>query len=323
MEKNYIKSIINGLLNFKHYTLQEFQIKDNNKCFWGICNNSKTQKKYAIFLTEENFKNVDADKISIDSVIVLVTSKSKKVFSLNMIPENFRNNMVVVTKEENIVLYYSENTVKLATEIQYILNEFKKIKLHKKTIFSYKLTSALIVINIFLYVVAAILSKNIIDNDIRVLLFLGAKENTLISSGQYYRLITCMFLHGGIMHLAFNMYSLGVLGPIIEKSYGKLKYIIIYLVGGIISSFSSYIFSESVSVGASGAIFSLLGALLVLTIKMRNIAGKDIIRNVVSVIIVNIFIGLTMPNIDNYAHIGGLIGGVFLSIILNARGNIK
>ncbi|NFO23423.1 rhomboid family intramembrane serine protease [Clostridium botulinum] len=195
----------------------------------------------------------------------------------------------------------------------------KKEKWVKEKIFGSKITTVLIIINIIVYIITAMLSKNILDSDIRVLIFLGANENTLVASGQYYRLITCMFLHGGLMHLILNMYALNALGPIIEKSYGKNKYIIIYLLGGLISSISSFIFSNGVSIGASGAIFSLLGAILVLTIKMRSVVGKDTIKNVISVIVVNIFIGFAIPNIDNFAHVGGLLGGVFLSILLHNK----
>lgn len=180
-----------------------------------------------------------------------------------------------------------------------------------------RVTFILITINVIMYIITAILSQNILDSDIRVLLFLGANENTLVSSGQYYRLLTCMFLHGGLIHLLLNMYALEVIGPTIERVYGKVKYIIIYFIGGLISSLSSYIFSSGISIGASGAIFALLGAMLILTVKMRDIVGSSAIKSIVSVIGINIFIGIAIPNIDNFAHLGGLLGGIILAIILN------
>src|SRR3712207_6749240 len=156
-----------------------------------------------------------------------------------------------------------------------------------------RVTFILMLINIVMYVITAILSKNILDSDINVLVFLGANENTLVSNGQYYRLFTCMFLHGGLIHLAANMYALGAIGPIVERIYGKVKYIIIYLVGGIISSIASHFFLRGVSIGASGAIFALLGVMLIITIERKDIVGNGVIKDIVFIIVINIFIGLS------------------------------
>ncbi len=181
------------------------------------------------------------------------------------------------------------------------------------------ITYFLIAVNIIMYLISAFLSENIFDIDIRVLVYLGAKLNLLIDAGQYYRLITCTFLHGGLMHIALNMYALYAIGPLIESTYGKLKFALIYFVSGITSSFFSYKFSNGVSIGASGAIFGLLGAALVLSIKMRKVIGEEFKRNIISVILVNVIIGLSISNIDNFGHLGGLIGGVLVSMLLFKR----
>lgn len=181
------------------------------------------------------------------------------------------------------------------------------------------ITIALISVNVIMYIITAILSGDIIDSDIRVLIFLGAKVNELISSGEYYRLITAMFLHGGLMHLLLNMYALNALGPFIEKVYGSAKYVIIYFVAGIVSSIFSYMFSEGVSIGASGAIFGLFGSVLIFSLKMKDRVGNGMLKNIVSVIGINIFIGISMPNIDNLAHLGGLIGGIFISLMFKNK----
>ncbi|WP_242846418.1 rhomboid family intramembrane serine protease [Clostridium botulinum] len=326
MKNNIIKYIINELNKHTECNIEEFNSKNNEKNFWGISKTFGKLTEYIVFLRGSEFNSLDTKFIynkNLDIILttVLIVNEDNDKCNWNVIAENYKNNIIVISEKKNTVLYFCKNTVTLASQIQYILENMKKSKSIKDKIFNSKITTALIIINIITYIITAILSKNILDSDIRVLIFLGAKENTLIASGQYYRLITCMFLHGGLMHLILNMYALKALGPMIEKSYGKMKYVIIYLVGGLISSISSYIFSNGVSIGASGAIFSLLGAILVLTIKMRSVAGKDVIKNVVSVIVINIFIGLAIPNIDNFAHIGGLLGGVFLSIILNTKIN--
>jgi rhomboid protease GluP len=181
------------------------------------------------------------------------------------------------------------------------------------------ITIALISVNVIMYIITAILSGDIIDSDIRALIFLGAKVNELISSGEYYRLITAMFLHGGMMHLLLNMYALNALGPFVEKVYGSTKYVIIYFVAGIVSSIFSYMFSEGVSIGASGAIFGLFGAVFIFSLKMKDRVGKGMLKNIISVIGINIFIGISIPNIDNLAHLGGLIGGILISLMFKNK----
>lgn len=177
------------------------------------------------------------------------------------------------------------------------------------------ITYIIIGINILIYVLTAFLSKNIMNSNIYVLVYLGAKVNELIASGEYYRLITCMFLHGGLIHLALNMYSLYVIGPLVERVYGRVKYISIYFIAGIISSLFSYIFSSGISIGASGAIFGLLGATLVFAITIRKTVGKDFYNNILQVMVVNLIIGFSIPNIDNYGHIGGIVGGIIMAKI--------
>jgi rhomboid protease GluP len=167
-----------------------------------------------------------------------------------------------------------------------------------------------------MYILTAFLSGSIFNADVYALIALGAKQNTLIVQGEYYRFITAMFLHGGIIHLGFNMYALKAIGPTIEKAFGKIKYLLIYFLGGAISVIASFVFSEEVSIGASGAIFALLGSTLILALRMKDKLGKEMVRNILSVIAINIFIGFSMPNIDNFAHIGGLVGGIAVTSLL-------
>jgi rhomboid protease GluP len=183
-----------------------------------------------------------------------------------------------------------------------------------------KVTYTLIGINILIYIITAIMSRNIFDSNTYVLIILGAKVNELINYGQVWRLLTCAFLHGGIMHLAFNMYSLKIIGSEIEYIFGRKKYLIIYLMASVGGSIFSYIFSPySISVGASGAIFGLLGAMLVFGIKHRNKIGKGYMMNIIQVIGINIFIGITLSNIDNFGHIGGLIVGGITALLVKSK----
>ena len=141
-----------------------------------------------------------------------------------------------------------------------------------------------------------------------------------IRAGQYYRLITGMFLHGSIIHLFLNCYSLYIVGSQIESFFGKIKYLIIYLFSGLTGSLLSITLSGSTaSIGASGAIFGLMGALLYFGFYYRVYLGNAVKTQIIPIIILNLFIGFTIPGIDNWGHIGGLIGGVLSSMALGVK----
>ena len=148
---------------------------------------------------------------------------------------------------------------------------------------------------------------------------LGAVNGTLVRSGQVYRLVTGMFMHGSIWHLLCNMYSLYVIGCATENYFGKKKFLLIYLVSGIIGSMFSCIFNTGWSLGASGAIFGLMGALCYFGYYYRLYMGKALYSEIIPVIILNLALSLIVSNIDFYAHIGGLIGGVFITMGLGVK----
>ena len=147
----------------------------------------------------------------------------------------------------------------------------------------------------------------------------GAVNGTLVRNGQAYRLITSMFMHGSIWHLLCNMYSLYVIGCATENYFGKKKFLLIYLVSGIIGSMFSCIFNTGWSLGASGAIFGLMGALCYFGYYYRLYMGKALYNEIIPVIILNLALSLVVSNIDFYAHIGGLIGGVFITMGLGVK----
>ncbi|MDQ7094902.1 rhomboid family intramembrane serine protease [Desulfosporosinus sp. PR] len=155
-----------------------------------------------------------------------------------------------------------------------------------------------------------------------VLIAFGAKVNSLIQAGQVWRLLTSMFIHIGIMHLAFNLYSLWALGPLTEESYGHKKYFLIYILSGLGGSIASYLFSAALSAGASGAIFGLLGAQLIYSYKRPHLWKSGLGLNLVIVILVNLGFGISQPGIDNFAHLGGLFTGALLGFLLSQQ-NVK
>lgn len=152
-------------------------------------------------------------------------------------------------------------------------------------------------------------------------ILLGAKVNGAIAAGQVWRLFTPIFLHAGLWHVGVNMYSLHALGPAIERFFGSTRMAVIYLLAGFSGVIFSLAFSSAPSVGASGAIFGLLGALGMFLYRHRKsfgAAGRFHLRQILLVAVINLGIGL-MPQIDNWGHLGGLLGGVFLTMLVGPR----
>ena len=141
-----------------------------------------------------------------------------------------------------------------------------------------------------------------------------------VQKGEVYRLITCMFLHGNSIHLFFNMYALYIIGPEIERYYGSFKFLVIYLLGGVIGSLFSAVLITSPSIGASGAIFGLFGALLYFGFNYRATLDGYLKSQIIPLILINLLVGLIVPGIDVYAHIGGLIGGLIVSLMFGIKG---
>lgn len=153
----------------------------------------------------------------------------------------------------------------------------------------------------------------------------GAVYTPLISElHQYYRLFVCTFLHFGLAHLANNMLVLLVLGDNLEAAVGKIRYFIIYILGGTGASIISYLVEIRkgemiVSAGASGAVFAVIGAMLYVVIRNRGRVGDYTTKQMVILAVVALYHGVTSAGVDNAAHLGGLICGFILGMILYHR----
>lgn len=180
------------------------------------------------------------------------------------------------------------------------------------------ITPILIAINVLVFLSLYILGNG--SEDVATLVTFGANIQSLVKAGEVWRLFTSMFLHIGIIHLLANMYALWVIGRQIENFLGKTKYIFIYLGSGILGSLISVSVNTGVSAGASGAIFGLMGALLYFGYHYRLYLGTVLKSQVIPVILLNIIIGFMLPGIDNFAHVGGLVGGYFLTMALGVPG---
>jgi membrane associated rhomboid family serine protease len=179
-------------------------------------------------------------------------------------------------------------------------------------------TKALLIVNIGMFVVE--LARGAGGGSLaggpslRTLFDLGAMQPLYIArQHQYWRLLTAMFLHAGLLHLALNMYGLYLFGSLIESALGQLRFLAVYFVAGLMASVASFLFSDprTVAVGASGAIFGLLGAWVAFNLRRRGTAFASANLRMAAILIgLNLFLGFSIAGIDNFAHLGGLVTGV-------------
>lgn len=148
----------------------------------------------------------------------------------------------------------------------------------------------------------------------------GAKENHALAAGEYWRLLSTAFLHGGMIHLLVNSYSLYVLGRLTEKVLGRTRFLATYFVSAATGSLASWAFNSYIGVGASGAIFGLLGTALYLSWRGKTAhIPPTALRSLGMWTVYNLVYGFITPTIDNSAHLGGLAGGVLCAIVLTGE----
>ncbi|NLA33451.1 MAG: rhomboid family intramembrane serine protease [Tenericutes bacterium] len=217
----------------------------------------------------------------------------------------------------NQKLKFKEDGTQLFVKITKDINKFnKKNATEAEDLFKPKkpyITYALIIFNILIYLLMILFNRY--DEIISVF----ATWRIGFIAGEYYRIITGVFLHGGVIHLLFNSYALYVVGGQIESFYGKSKFLIIYIGSAIMASLLSMTLGTYASVGSSGAIFGLMGSLLYFGYYYRLYLGTVIKSQILPLIIFNLIFGFITPGIDNAAHIGGLIGGILVSSILGVK----
>ena len=245
---------------------------------------------------------------------------SIKLDSVKEIKEN--NRLVSTFPAIKDDLLEGKNNLDLIINVTNDINEktqksnklFEKVFSPKKII----VTKALILINIIVFLLMYILGQG--SEDIETLLLFGANNITLVKMGEVWRLLTCSFLHIGFLHLLVNMYSLGLIGSQLETYVGKLKFLVIYLASAISGSLFSLVGGATLSAGASGAIFGLLGSLLYFGYHYRLYLSSVLKSQIIPIIIFNLALGLLIPSIDILAHIGGLIGGYLITMALGLEG---
>lgn len=157
--------------------------------------------------------------------------------------------------------------------------------------------------------IGQMLTRNTLGGDL--LSLYGAKVNAAIIQGEYWRLITPMWLHGSLLHILFNMYALGIFGSSLERFYGHGRFLLLYLLAGFAGNVVSFMMSPRNSLGSSTAIFGLLAAQGVFIYQNRALIrnSRSLLVNTIAIAGINLLLGLS-PGIDNWGHLGGLIGGL-------------
>lgn len=186
------------------------------------------------------------------------------------------------------------------------MNYFKKLG-------ESKVTRALIIINILVFVIMTISGGS--ENTANLVRF-GAIVKPYIAAGQWWRLLTASFIHIGLMHILFNMYFLYQLGPTFEMLYGSKNFLIIYLVSGVLGNLVSFAFGSpgTVSAGASTSLYGMFGLALGIMLNYKNDAVLSSFgASFLSVIAINVIYSFISPNVGILGHLGGLVSGLILS----------
>ena len=295
----------NEQLNFDKFRSKQITKKLKRKTFsfrMNVLNIYVDLGENVTNLQDENSKDV--------SVFISKMGDVKKSVMSKMFPD-----IVEKTRHEEKGM---EFLFKITDDIN-VSNERKNKKMEK--IFSSKkpiVTYALIFLCLVMFVISGF------GTDTMVLVKYGANVSSLVKNGEIYRLISYMFLHAGIMHIFFNMYSLYIVGPRVEDFFGKWKFLLIYVLSGISGGLLSVSMNgDVVSVGASGAIFGLFGALLYFGYNYRGYIGSMIKSQILPIVIYNLLLGFFISGIDMWGHVGGLIGGILTAYMLGTIENKK
>lgn len=306
-----IRISCNSIINEEQFEFDIFKMKHIMR---QIKKKTMSFKINALNICLDLSKKVDAGNIK--NIETIRVEDIKDIFNSEIVKSfpSIKNELLETDDGLELIINVT-NDINEKTEKE---NEkFNDVFSPKRIIF----TNIISLICILMYVIVGIYGNNFFNFDANVLAKFGANNILLIKNGEIYRLLTCAFLHVGLIHLVVNMYSLRVIGPSVEGLIGKGKFVFIYLISAISASLMSLVFVDSniVSVGASGAIFGLMGALLYFGYHYRLYLNDAIKTQIIPVILFNLIIGFMMPGIDNGAHIGGLIGGYLATMAIGIK----
>ncbi len=294
-----------------------------------------------------NNEQFDFDKFKTKRIMRKIKRKTMSLFNMNVASfflnlndnvdlkeENTTNNLYIKVTEESDInknemitkifpdltkkLKFTEKGAELFMKITGDINKHNQEDAKKiEKVFKAKfpmITYLLIAFNLIMYFVPYLFGES------QGMILDFCVHGPSVRAGQYYRLITGAFLHSGLMHLAFNCYALYIIGSQLESFLGKFKFTIIYFISALFGSlFSITFYGNAASVGASGAIFGLMGSLLYFGYHYRVYLGNVLKSQIIPLIIVNLVLGFVVQGVDNAAHIGGLIGGALVTMALGVK----
>ena len=342
-EENYTPIVVNGVKD-------EIWLENQNGPYRIVRINSnnifnKEQLNYDYFKIESIVRQIKKKTLSLNvdtlNILLNVNEDLELEATKHVTPVAIFNDNLDITNQGILEAFpnINEKLLKDTTGVELIINVTKDInaktekenKLYERTFMPKK--------NIFTYIIIAICAvmfvltayadgfdlANVWNGfNAGVLIKMGANNGILLKDGyEIWRLITYMFLHGSLVHIIVNMYSLVALGNQIESFFGKAKFLVIYFISGIAGGLLSAALGNVTSVGASGAIFGLLGSMLYFGFHYRAYFGQAVKMQILPVIAINLAIGFLMPNIDNWCHIGGLVGGFLITMALGVNGKSK
>lgn len=324
-EENYTPIVVNGTSN-------EIWLENSSGPYNIIRINSnyihnQEQFNFDLYKTKSVIKQIKSKTLSINVNILNIFLDVRNEVSLKETEKNINaikiDNPKDITKNKILKEIFPNIKTKLIKDTdktELFLNVTKDInektqKENKKyeDVFSPKkviVTYVLMGISIISFVLAMLLGYE------EIMTIFAIHPINIIGFNQWYRLLTGTFMHVGPVHLIVNMYSLNVIGSQMEQFLGKVKFLLIYLISGIFGSLFSILLTKTWSAGASGAIFGLLGSLLYFGYHYRLYLGNVLKSQVIPLIIINLSIGFIIPNIDQAAHFGGFIAGIFATMAL-------
>lgn len=327
-EKNYNPVILQGVDN--EIWLENLQ--EDYKIVRIVSGNilNKEQFGFDLFKTKRIVKKIKAKTLTFKINTLSIFLDIEESFMENSVKDitclkigkekDIKENTILKKSFPDISnkLRYSEEGLQLFLKITNDINKHN-IRDNRKVeeIFRPKypiVTYILIAINTLLYLIPFLF------NESNYFLSKFCIYNPLIKSGQYYRILTGTFLHANIFHVFFNCYALYIIGTQLESFLGKTKYLLVYLFSAVTASLMSMIFlGNNVSIGASGAIFGLMGSLVYFGYYYRVYLGSIVKSQIIPLIATNLLLGLMITGIDNFAHIGGLIGGLLITMALGVK----
>ncbi len=273
-------------------------------------------KTLSIFINlGDNVKVLNSENYTFENIDCIGVNDINEISNYRFVIDSFPE----IMKETN----YNEDGLALFARLSKEINDKSGEDARKaEDVFAKKtpyVTYTLILINVLVFIAMYIFGKG--SENVDTLIDFGALAPSNVLKGhEFWRLITSAFIHIGFWHLLCNMYSLYVIGSQLESFYGKVKYIIIYFGSAVLGNLMSLLFvTDAVSAGASGAIFGLLGSLLYFGYHYRVYFGTVVKSQIIPLIVLNLSLGYFLEGINNYAHVGGLIGGILLSIMVGVK----